>query len=372
MTNVAPAITVRAHASTLAVHFGDDDEPLTVTWRWVRDHSHDPASFDAATGQRQVDTFALPIDHPAGIATVDGDAVRVTWPDDTPDSILPIALLLDVARRSPTPDLTTWSIPDAMTAASITYDDVINSNAGRAAWLADISRFGVGLISNAPLDPAAVDALVDRIGYVRHTIFGGTWSLSSEIIAHADSAYGAETLEPHTDGSYSHDGPGMQLFLCLERTGEGGESVLVDGFAAAQQLRHDDPAAFDVLTQVAVPAHYIEHGVHLLAARPTIRLDDRGVLQQVTFNNYDRSPFVLPPTEMDEWYRAYGALHNLITDRSTWWMKYLTPGDVLIFDNWRCLHGRMAYNGTRVFHGGYLNHEDLESSLRVHAGDTSP
>ena len=191
------------------------------------------------------------------------------------------------------------------------------------------------------------------------------WTLSSEVVEHNDSAYSNETLEPHTDGSYSHDGPGMQFFLCDERTGRGGESVLVDGFAAATMLRESDPDSFQILTEVSVPAHYIEDGVHLVASRPTIRLDDEGNILQVTFNNYDRSPFLLEEPKMTQWYRAYSALHTLLIDESSWWKWRLEPGQALIFDNWRCLHGRMGYTGKRVFHGGYLNHEDLESKLRL-------
>ena len=120
-----------------------------------------------------------------------------------------------------------------------------------------------------------------------------------------------------------------------------------------------------------MPAHYIEDGVSLRAERPTIRLDDDGELVQVTFNNYDRSPFVLEPVKMRAWYEAYAAFHALISDRTAWWTHRLEPGDALIFDNWRCLHGRMAYSGVRVFNGAYLNHEDLESALRL-AQQTQP
>ena len=47
------------------------------------------------------------------------------------------------------------------------------------------------------------------------------------------------------------------------------------------------------------------------------------------------------------------------------WRHILRPGDALLFDNWRVLHGRHAYTGKRTLCGAYLNHEDFESRLRL-------
>jgi len=41
------------------------------------------------------------------------------------------------------------------------------------------------------------------------------------------------------------------------------------------------------------------------------------------------------------------------------------PGRMLVFDNWRCLHGRTAFTGDRKFTGCYTNHEDLEGAYRI-------
>jgi trimethyllysine dioxygenase len=43
----------------------------------------------------------------------------------------------------------------------------------------------------------------------------------------------------------------------------------------------------------------------------------------------------------------------------------LVPGTVLLFDNWRTLHGRHAFQGHRHMCGAYLNMEDFQSRLRV-------
>ena len=69
---------------------------------------------------------------------------------------------------------------------------------------------------------------------------------------------------------------------CSPSTENGrGNSVLVDGFAAAQDFQAQNPEAADLLTRYAVTAHYVEPGVHLVAERPPLRVDEHGTLVQV-------------------------------------------------------------------------------------------
>ncbi|GJM37305.1 MAG: hypothetical protein DHS20C19_06720 [Acidimicrobiales bacterium] len=41
------------------------------------------------------------------------------------------------------------------------------------------------------------------------------------------------------------------------------------------------------------------------------------------------------------------------------------PGQLLLIDNWRLLHGRTHYSGNRVLLGCYTGHDDLESAYRL-------
>ncbi|HEY7628853.1 MAG TPA: TauD/TfdA family dioxygenase, partial [Ilumatobacteraceae bacterium] len=90
-----------------------------------------------------------------------------------------------------------------------------------------------------------------------------------------------------------------------------------------------------------------------------------GALVQVSYNNSDRAPFLLPAEEMTELYAALRAFDHLANDEAMQWRQILRPGDALIFDNWRVLHGRHSYTGKRTLCGAYLNHEDFESRLRL-------
>jgi trimethyllysine dioxygenase len=155
------------------------------------------------------------------------------------------------------------------------------------------------------------------------------------------------------------------MFHCLKFDGTGGDSTLVDGFKVAETIRRTDPAAFEVLTTVKVPAHYLGDGVHLRAEHPVIGLDRNGDFAQIAYNNYDRAPLRLPAPRMNAFYAALKLFNRLINDPAYEITMRLTPGTALLFDNWRTLHGRRAFQGFRWLCGAYLNKEDFDSKLRV-------
>lgn len=358
----------------LEVLFPGDTTPVTFSWFWLRDHGIDEASLDPETLQRRVDTFAIPADTRPVNVRIDEmrEEVFIDW-DDAPQTRISGRLLASaLGRTDETRELASpvervlWDRQAPLARMpSVAFESVMRDDAGRRAWMDNIVRFGFSLVEGVPSTEEATRALGERISRVQETIFGGMWMLSAELKDHGDSAYSTQYLEPHTDSSYYHDAPGLQLFNCIEFDGKGGESVQVDGFAIAERIRAEDPAAWKTLTETVVPAHYLEPGVHLRAERPTLRLNTRGELVQVTFNNYDRAPFVRPPGQEREFYRAYGLFHRHVMDQDNWLKIPLRPGMVLVFDNWRNLHGRMGYVGKRVFCGCYLSRAEFESRLRA-------
>ena len=356
----------------------DNGQESRFPWFWLRDHGQDPDSLDPDTLQRRVDTFAIDetIRGEDSVVFEDGQTLAVTWPGPDgarPQSLYSADFLATMAGLKPEaiagqPGLAPrlWSAAKGMPAPEpVPYGDIGEGKPGLRRCLQQLQRDGFVVIEGAPTDEASARRLFGNFGYIRETIFGGLWSLSAELSDHEDTAYTTQYLEPHTDSTYSHDAPGLQCFLCQEFDGTGGESILVDGFALAEELSAEHPDMFQLLTDVSVPGRYIEPGVHLRTERPAIQLDREGRLKQVSFNNYDRAPFLLDPARMKAFYKAYKDLHARIVAQENWLSIPLRPGMALIFDNWRLLHGRMGYSGKRVFCGCYHNHEDFESALRA-------
>ena len=52
-------------------------------------------------------------------------------------------------------------------------------------------------------------------------------------------AFTGRAIAPHTDNPYRDPVPGIQLLHCLQSSADGGDNVLIDGFAAAALVRED-------------------------------------------------------------------------------------------------------------------------------------
>lgn len=351
----------------------DDGVTSTYPWLWLRDHAHDESTLHPVTQQRQLHTASVdPSITAASVAIGDGDhadRLLITWLGEHRPSSLPVAFLeafrtpraararIDIAR-------TLWDAESIRPTPTIAHDDVMSSDDALVEWLLLVATFGFAIVEGTPPTAAATEALARRVGYVRETIFGGFWEFTDDL-SKADTAYTNLELLSHTDGTYSHDAPGLQLLHCLHFDGTGGQSTMVDGFRIAAELREHAPQHAEVLRNVAIPGQYIGDGAHLMSARPVLRHDHTGELVQVSYNHADRAPFLLAHDEMVAVYDALHAFDRLANDVRLQWRHTLAPGEAMLFDNWRVLHGRAAYTGSRRLCGAYLNHEDFESRLRL-------
>ena len=54
-----------------------------------------------------------------------------------------------------------------------------------------------------------------------------------------------------------------------------------------------------------------------------------------------------------------------LADERLQWRRVNPPGEAILFDNWRVLHGRLAYTGHRHLCGCYVNREDFLSRRRT-------
>lgn len=358
----------RVRGQDIELTWSDGRPAATLPLMWLRDNC--PASQHPETRQRLVDTFCIGADIAVRAIAVEdhGHGLKVEWAEGGHVSRFNAGFLS--ALRS-NPDVLpvkpcTWDRDGiAERIPSVAYTAFMRDDAAVKEFLEQVARVGFSFVEGTPGTPEATQAVAARIAYTRQTIFGGYWDFTANL-EHKDTAYTSLSIGPHTDGTYSLDAPGYQMFHCLAAECTGGENVLIDGFRIAEIMRRDTPEDFRLLTELAIPGQYIDEGrgIHLMARRPLFRLDDSGTLVQVSYNNYDRAPFALPPPRQRAFYRALRTFNALCSDPSLQHRRRLLPGSVLLFDNWRVLHARDAYTGYRRLAGVYLNKEDVESRLR--------
>jgi len=366
MTATLREATVRGQ--DLELTWSDGRPAATLPLMWLRDNC--PASQHPQTRQRLVDTFRIDADIAVRTIALEdqGRGLRVEWAEGGHVSRFNAGFLSRLRSNPEVLPVThrTWNRDEiADRIPSVRYDAFMRDEAVVKEFLEQLVRTGFSFVEGTPGTAEATQAVAARIAYTRQTIFGGYWDFTANL-EHKDTAYTSLPIGPHTDGTYSLDAPGYQMFHCLAAECTGGENVLIDGFRIAEIMRADAPADFRLLTELAIPGQYIdeERGIHLMARRPLFRLDDSGELVQVSYNNYDRAPFALPPARQRAFYRALGTFNALCNDPALQHRRRLLPGSVLLFDNWRVLHARDAYTGYRRLAGVYLNKEDVESRLR--------
>jgi gamma-butyrobetaine dioxygenase len=94
-----------------------------------------------------------------------------------------------------------------------------------------VLRLGFVLLRDVPAGPGTVLDVAASFGYVRQTNYGRLFDVRVEP-APGNLAYTSRAIRPHTDNPYRDPAPTVQLLHCLRAAGEGGDTGLVDGFAA--------------------------------------------------------------------------------------------------------------------------------------------
>lgn len=228
-------------------------------------------------------------------------------------------------------------------------------------------------MDNTPYeDPEDTKRLLERIAFIRETHYGGFYDFTPDL-SMADTAYTNIALPAHTDTTYFTDPAGLQSFHLLSHTPapdaapgttsdtqdpQGGKSLLVDGFAAANDLKRHHPLAYNILSKVRLPWHASGNkGITIAPDKryPVLELNqDTGELHRVRWNNDDRG--VVPWDDEyspEQWYEAARKWDAVLRSHKFECWIQLEPGRVLIFDNWRVLHGRSAFTGIRRICGAY-------------------
>ena len=357
---------VKILTNDLHIYFNDERDEIFPNI-WLRDHAKDEENWDKRSNQRK--TFTATLDYKLKIKSAeiidDGKYIKILWPDLQNPVIYSSEFLINnsLNDKSRISSLKLWREKDLNDQIYIDFE-IVQSIEGYKKFLKLLYQYGFVVVKNCKTEISSVENIANKIGYVRNSIFGGLWSFESNK-DRADSAYTQEELRPHTDATYSNDAPGLQLLLCCEYKAKGGDSIMVDGFKIAEMIKKENKEVFEILSTINVKGSYIGDGVILEAERPIFNLNSKKEIFQVSFNNYDRAPFRFEKDLTIKFYEAIRKFDLMANSKEYQWRHVLKPGELLIFNNWRVLHGRGSFDGTRKISGCYINKEDFDSSCRM-------
>ncbi len=338
---------------------------------WLADN--DPAGFHPQTQERITDLTAIPLDITVTAAEITDTSLALTWSDNRPASTFDLSWLEAhiPGQRAADPartgfhhwrkDLGAAGIPRVNANAILTSDETLTD------WLKQTQIYGYSIVEGLADNTEAGMDVARRIGFLRQTNFGVTFEVQSKPNPN-NLAYTPIALPLHTDLTNQELPPGFQFLHCLANEAQGGGSLFCDGYAIAEDLRQNDPEAFELLSTVSVPFRFHDEDTDIRNRKRVINLDEDGQVIEVCFNAHLADIFDLEPALMTRFYRAYRRFMQMTRSDDYLVTLKLKGGEMVVFDNRRVMHGRNAFDpqtGFRHLHGCYVDRGEFESRLRV-------
>jgi gamma-butyrobetaine dioxygenase len=365
-----------AFTGHLILHRHGLSTPLTdgtsayFNYFWLRDNC--PTAFDRQTRERIFDIFAHADDPIPKSASIIGDTLEIIWRNDGHVTRHRLSFLVQYAngaKRADPADLPRrfWYADHYSVMAKFSQPSLLADKAQLTAWIKTLLVEGVAIVTDMPDSDEALTQTARLIGHIRPTFFGEYFDVRTHI-APTNLAYTARALELHTDTPAEDAAPGVQFLHCRANSVQGGDSLFLDGAAAATDLRSENPEDFALLSQTDIP-YYCEHDDYDMRARQrVIELDDHGEVSGVTISQHMADMFDLPQDFLDAYYPAFVRFGRML-QRPRYVMRFrLEAGECIVFDNHRIVHGRAAYtaeSGERYLRGCYTDRGEMRSRYRA-------
>jgi len=347
-----------------------DGNVLNLSRIWLRDHCRCPECYNSVTCQRNLDILKLTDNVEVKCHNLDGETLDIQWSDGHKSSFALSWLLENTYEgKMLTKQDSQHMLWDRSLVENLQLSPIVQDQLKDESVLAEVFRrvvkYGFAKIEQVPPTVEGTQRVCEQITRLSNTFFGSLWENGTSF-DHKDTGYLNGYLEAHNDTTYFTEAQGILVFHTTQFTGTGGESLLVDGFNAAKQLKQLNPEAYQYLSNTPYHSEYIEPGEHFKAVGPVLRHDPvNRQLEQIRFNMLDRAPLSsIPQTDVERYYEHMKCLASIVrSEENEYWFR-LTPGTVLVFDNWRLLHGRAGFNGKRVLNGCYFSRSEFMSRAR--------
>lgn len=369
----ARSVQVTEEDAGLLIRQEEWPEAVFLPFVWLRDHCRCDQCFSHVTLQRQavIDPSWLTL-RPDDV-TADDTTLSLTWPDGH-HTLFSLPWLwansYEGQRHLPRPETTMRHLWNASQLGKqggvprVSYGRFMDQEEGVAQLIRHLVSVGVCIVDQAPVTVDDTIETAKRLCAIQNTFWGPIHVLEQNPEGN-DLAFSNKALPPHVDGNYLLEGPGLQVFHALEASPIGGETLLVDSFAAACRLPAD---MYALLSSTPLVFEYRDKGGKVYQSTNTIFKHHpiTGELMQFRFCPNDLGPLSsIKPSAILSFYEAYSRLLQEVQQDEAVFVHRLTPGEVLFVDNWRVMHGRRKFSGRRVLAGCYLGRADYMCRART-------
>ena len=291
------------------------------------------------------------------------------------------------------------------------FDKVMQHDTSLLEVFDDLNEVGVSLLQ---VDPASSPQSIDDyendndsiVAQLGKRLSGGRLSHGAlyDDVFHVQAAagnqghnlaYTTHALPPHQDLTYYESKPFLQLLHCLSNHKvRGGQSLLIDALAAAQEFQSLAPDLFQVLTQVEATFLKQRSGADMISRKPHIVCaSNKKDVVAVHWSPPFEGPLLVEPALVQDYAVAYAAFEMMLDKHAfvaknnsrlspelvsqlqdyahTYtWEQSLREGQILVFNNQRMLHGRTEFeltttNSKRHLMGCYTNVDETLSNYRL-------
>ena len=340
------------------------DNEVEIHPLWLRERASEARFLHEHTKQRLYEPSNLILDLSIESAKLKDDVLIVEFSDQEKCQFDLSKLTDEIEKNGKDTNLSLWDaawegVPTA-TYESDGFEELLYG------LLKDFWQYGAVVLESVPIEEVSILDIANSIGSVRPTNFG-VYFVVEPMLNPNDLAYTDRQLAPHTDNPYRQPVPCVQLLLCIRNEVQGGETILVDGFNVAERIRRNKPELFASLTKTLVRFRFEDENTILENRGELIELDREGEIKQVRYSpRLDYVP-LHDQREMSMFYQARQEFASLCGSSEYRQELRLRRGDLLMFDNYRVLHGRKEYNqthGERILHGCYIDYDSTGGKLR--------
>ena len=258
----------------------DGNNKFNLPFLWLRDNCQCDECRITETQEKQFLLHSVPVDIAPKHAEETDKNIKIVWPDDH-ETTIPIELIKN-SFKPRYPDQSEW--PNGFEPQKYSWSEFLDNKKIAIEALKTFVTYGVIILKDAPKESNSLELLAKRLGPINEVLFERIHNVS--VTGHVyNVAHTPKGLPPHNDFASYKSQPSVQVLHMLENECEGGESIIVDGWQVAKDLRVENPEYFSILQKFNVPFREFDEENETYAEAPLIQCASDGSIESFRFSN---------------------------------------------------------------------------------------